>query len=370
MGIDPVLFSIQLSAFYPDKQYGGDRIYRDMLEQAVLADQLGFDAVSLTEHHLINILMMPAPLQFALLIAGKTHHLKIMTSVLVLPIHDMRVFAGELVATDIFTEGRMLFGVGRGAFGFEMGRLGVPLDTSREKFDESLDLLMALLTEEEVSWNGRYYRFDPLTIMPRPVYQPHQRLMMGVMAPEAIYHCTKRGFHIQTTPLSASEQQMHTQVDAFRRGKAELGHQGDHLSLSLSRVAYLARDAADQKEKIKLAHHYYGMFDNVFTGDGIVKNGMIKAVPRKMTIRETAENLTICPPAEMIDKLGIYAEAGVDRFIMNLNFGAGQSETLDSIQHFAEDIMPHFSRIPETAQMRQSETARGRHGFSQSQLPG
>ncbi len=338
-----MLFSIQLSAFYPDKQYGGDRIYHDMLEQAVLADRLGFDAVSLTEHHLINILMMPAPLQFALLIASKTRNLKIMTSVLVLPIHDMRTFAGELVATDIFTEGRMLFGVGRGAFGFEMDRLGVPLDISREKFDESLDLLMALLTEEEVSWDGKYYQFDPLTIMPRPVYQPHRRLMMGVIRPEAIYHCTRRGFHIQTTPLSANEQHMHHQVDAFRRGREELDHQGDHLSLSLSRIAYLARDAADQKEKIRLAHHYYGMFDNVFTGDGIVESGMIKAMPRKMTIRETAENLIICPPAEMIDKLSLYAEAGVDRFILNINFGAGQNETLDSIQHFGEDILPHFS---------------------------
>ena len=55
-------FSIQLSAYYPDKSYGGDRVYSDMLEQAVLCDRLGYDSVSITEHHLINILMMPAPL--------------------------------------------------------------------------------------------------------------------------------------------------------------------------------------------------------------------------------------------------------------------------------------------------------------------
>ena len=43
-------FSVQLSADYPDKTYGGDRVYQDMLDQAVLADTLGFDAVSITEH--------------------------------------------------------------------------------------------------------------------------------------------------------------------------------------------------------------------------------------------------------------------------------------------------------------------------------
>jgi alkanesulfonate monooxygenase SsuD/methylene tetrahydromethanopterin reductase-like flavin-dependent oxidoreductase (luciferase family) len=339
-----MLFNIQLSSFYPDKQYGGDRIFNDMLEQAVLADSLGFDGVSLTEHHLINILMMPAPLQFAVQIANRTRNLKIMTSVLVLPIHDMRTYAGELVTTDIFTEGRMLFGVGRGAFGYEMQRLGVPLESSREKFDESLHVLMALLTEEEVSWDGEYYRFDPLTIMPRPVYQPHRRIMMGVLVPEAIYHCTKRGFHIQTTPLSGSSRLMLDQVNAFLRGKEELGNQGDHLTLSMSRVAFLAKSVKDQKQKIELAHHYYGMFDNVFTGDGIVENGMIRPVSRKMTIQETENNLTICTASEMIDKLGVYAEAGVDRFIMNMNFGASPEQTLESIQHFAEEVMPHFTQ--------------------------
>ena len=83
-------FSIQLSADYPDKSYGGDRVYGDMLNQAILADRLGFDAVSITEHHLINCLMMPAPLQFAVKIAAHTERVSILTSIVVLPLHDMR----------------------------------------------------------------------------------------------------------------------------------------------------------------------------------------------------------------------------------------------------------------------------------------
>ena len=156
--------------------------------------------------------------------------------------------------------------------------------------------------------------------------------MMGVLVPEAIYHCTRRGFHIQTTPLSGDNKHMLEQVAAFNRGKDELGNQGDHLTLSLSRVAYLARDEKDRKQKIELAHKYYGMFDNVFTGDGIVDNGMIRPIPRKVDIGQTAENLTICTTQEMIDKLGVYSDAGVDRFIMNINFGASQTEMLETAQ--------------------------------------
>ena len=337
-------FCIQLSAYYPDKSYGGDRVYHDMLEQAQCADRFGYDSVAITEHHLINILMMPAPLQFAVKIASVTQQVKIVTAVSVLPLHDMRILAGEIVCADIFTDHRLMLGVGRGAFKFEMDRLGVPLENSREKFDESLNLLQALLRDEEVSWDGKYYQFAPLTVMPRPT--SIIPLMMAVMVPEAIYHCTRRGFHIMTTPLSGDHQQMLDQVDAFNRGKQERGADGAEQTLSLSRVAFLSHSDQDRDRKIRMAHDYYSRFDNVYTGPGIVENGMIEPLPRKMSVEQTAENLVICTPAEMIDKLAPYAEAGVDRFIMNINFGVEQSEVLESIQCFAEEVMPHFTDAP------------------------
>jgi alkanesulfonate monooxygenase SsuD/methylene tetrahydromethanopterin reductase-like flavin-dependent oxidoreductase (luciferase family) len=340
-------FSIQLSAYYPDKSYGGGRIYQDMLEQARCADRCGYESVCVTEHHLINILMMPAPLQFAVKIASLTENLRIITAVSVLPLHDMRVLAGELVCADIFTDHRLMVGVGRGAFAFEMERMGVPLEISREKFDESLSVLQALLTQEEVSWDGKYYKFDPLTIMPRPISDIP--IMLAVLVPEAIYACTKRGFHIQTTPLSGDHQHMLDQVNAYNRGKQELGAAGAHQTLSLSRVTFLSHSEPDRNRKIQLAHDYYCRFDNVFTGPGIVEQGMIEPLPRKMTIEQTADNLTICTPSEMIDKLAPYAEAGVDRFIMNVNFGVEQAEVLESIQCFAEEVMPHFVDRPATA---------------------
>ena len=336
-------FSIQLSADYPDKNYGGDKVYQDMLDQAILADQHGFDAVSITEHHLINCLMMPAPLQFAVKIAAHTQNIKIMTSVVVLPLHDMRVYAGEVVVADILTEGRLLLGVGRGAFKYEMERLGVPMGETRARFDESLDVLQALLTEEEVSWNGEYYQFDPLTIMPRPVRPGGPPIVIAVMNPEGIYHCTRRGFHIQTTPLSGDHQLLVDQVAAFKRAKAEMGGKGQGLSLSLSRVGFLASSEAEKQERIREAYDYYSRFDNVYTGPGLVDAGMIRPLPRKQSMKELAESLLICTRQEMIDKLAPYAELGIDRLILGPNFGSDPQLTCDALQHFAQDVMPFFT---------------------------
>ncbi len=337
-------FCPQLSAYYPDKSYGGDRLYRDMLEQAVLSDRLGYECLSITEHHLINILMMPAPLTFAVKIAAMTEKIKIMTAVVVLPVRDMRVLAGEIVVADIFTEGRLLVGVGRGAFAFEMDRLGCPLEISREKFDESLDVLTALLSHEDVSWDGKYYKFDALTVMPRPVTPGGPPIMMAAVTPEAIYHCARRGFDIQTTPLAGGHQLMLDQVDAFRRGRAEAGAKGRDRTLSLSRVAFLAKDEADRREKLRQAHDYYSRFDNLRSGPGLVEGGMIAPLPRKQTLEELDQSLLICTASEMVDKLGPYAEGGIDRMILNVNFGASQADTLDSLERFAQHVVPHFTK--------------------------
>lgn len=339
-------FSIQLSADYPDKGYGGERVYGDMLDQAILADRLGFDAVSITEHHLINCLMMPAPLQFAVKIAAHTERVKIMTSIVVLPLHDMRTYAGEVVVADIFTGGRLLLGVGRGAFRYEMERLGVPMEETQARFNESLSVLQALLSGEEVSWDGTYYKFAPMTIMPRPVRPGRPQMMMAVMNPEGIYQCTKRGFHIQTTPLAGNHQVLLDQVDGFTRAREEMGRVGEHLTLTLSRVGHIAGNDTDRRRKVEQAYRYYSRFDNIYTGPGIVDAGMVRELPREQSMEDLGESLLICTPQEMIDKLAPYQELGIDRTILNVNFGLEQSETMDCLQQFAEDIMPHFTGRP------------------------
>ena len=92
-----------------------------------------------------------------------------------------------------------------------------------------------------------------------------------------------------------------------------------------------------------MAYEYYSRFDNVFTGPGIVNNGMIKVLPRKQSLEELSESLLICTVDEMIDKLSPYQEAGIDRLILNMNFGATHKDTMASIQRFAEKVVPHFS---------------------------
>ena len=334
-------FNHFLTSYMPNPNVGSKVHFQNMIEQSILAEKLGYKKVSIPEHHLINLLMMPSPLQMAVKIASLTKNISISTSVAVLPLHDMRTYAGEVATADILTDGRLILGVARGAFPWEMKRLGTPIEHSKEKFTESLEVLQKLLSEEEVSFSGKYYNFEALTIMPRPITQPIP-IMIAAMDPNSIKNAALRGFHVQSTVLSGTKELLMERVNAFREGCEELGEKGKLLKLSMQRMMFVAKDEKDAEKKNKLAYEYYKRFDNMFTGPGKVKNGNIIPLPRKQSFEEMKDNLLICPINELIDKLSIYAETGVDEFIISSSFGQEQNETIESMHKISEEIIPYF----------------------------
>ena len=315
--------------------------FKDMLDQSVLAEKLGYVAVSIPEHHLVNLLMMPSPLQMAVKISSLTNKIRLLTSVAVLPIHDMRTFAGEVATADILTEGRLVLGVARGAFAWELDRLGTPIESSKEKFIESLEVLNSLLSKENYSFKGKYYNFNAITIMPRPISDPVP-IMIAAMDPSSIRNAASNGYHVQSTVLSGTKKLLLERVNAFKEGQQDAGENGKLLRLSMQRMAYAAKDENDAKEKNLLAYEYYKRFDNMYTGPGKVNKGLIEPLPRAQTLEEMTENLIICPVNEMIDKLSVYAGSGIDEMIISAGFGQSQEDMIESMYRISEHIIPHF----------------------------
>ena len=333
-----------LSSHMLDPALGGRALYRDTVEQAVQAEAVGYFGVGIPEHHLVNLLLIPSPLQMAVKIAAHTREIRLMTSVCQLPLRDMRIFAGEVVQAQCLCDGRLMLGVGKGAFGFETGRMGVPMAETKARFEEALAVLEALLTRADVAWDGVHYRFEALTIMPRPeVAVP---LMLAVMAPPGIEAAARKGYHVQTTPLGAAHGMLLEQVAAFHRGRAE-GPGGNRLSVQ--RGVYLVRDRAERQRMLARAFEYYKRFDNVFGGPGLVDQGVVRPLPRAQTIEELGANILICEAGEMVDRLAEYEALGIDDVIVTSNFGQPQGETLAMMERFAAEVMPQFRGKREAA---------------------
>ena len=334
-------FNHFLTSYMPDPNIGSKQHFKHMLDQSVLAEKLGYVAVSIPEHHLVNLLMMPSPLQMAVKISSLTNKIRLSTSVAVLPIHDMRTFAGEVATADILTEGRLVLGVARGAFAWELDRLGTPIESSKEKFIESLEVLNSLLSKENYSFKGKYYNFNAITIMPRPISDPVP-IMIAAMDPSSIRNAASNGYHVQSTVLSGTKKLLLERVNAFKEGQQDAGENGKLIRLSMQRMAYAAKDENDAKEKNLLAYEYYKRFDNMYTGPGKVNKGLIEPLPRAQTLEEMTENLIICPINEMIDKLSVYAGSGIDEMIISAGFGQSQEDMIESMYRISEHIIPHF----------------------------
>ena len=334
-------FNHFLTSYMPDPTIGSKTHFKNMLDQSILAEQLGYVAVSIPEHHLVNVLMMPSPLQMAVKISTLTNKIRLSTSVAVLPIHDMRTFAGDVSTADILTEGRLELGVARGAFAWELDRLGSPIESSKEKFIESLAVLELLLSKENVSFKGKYYNFEPITIMPRPISDPVP-IMIAAMDLNSIRDAASKGYHVQSTVLSGTKKLLLERVNAFKEGQHEVGEKGKLLRLSMQRMAFAAKDEQDAKEKNLMAYEYYKRFDNMFTGPGKINRGLIEPLPRSQTLEEMTENLIICPVHEMIDKLSVYAESGINEIIISAGFGQSQQDMIESMYRIGEYVIPHF----------------------------
>jgi alkanesulfonate monooxygenase SsuD/methylene tetrahydromethanopterin reductase-like flavin-dependent oxidoreductase (luciferase family) len=332
-------FGFYLPCYWPDTSYHAADMYRDVVQEAQLAEDIGCVSLSVPEHHFINYLVHPSPLLTAVRVAAATKSIPIISAVLVLPFYDMRRLAGEIAQADCLTSGRVQLGVGRGAFRYEFDAFGVPMEESRDRFNDALALLIKLLTETEVSWCSPWYNFGPLTVTPRPLQRPHPPIWIAALTRPTIMDAVRRGFHVMTTPLRDPMEAVRMQAGAFFDALPP----GSTQRLSMLRMGYIAANEADAHEKVGLAYANHQRFMNVYATPGTVRAGEIVPVEVEDTLEELQERLLIGTAQQVVDRLGPYAELGIQDIQLNMNFGTNHADVMHSLERFAAGVMPHFA---------------------------
>src|SRR5438270_7554526 len=154
---------------YFDPVYGHD-LYNRYLDELEMADQLGFDAICVNEHHQNAYGLMPAPNIIAATLARRTSNAKIAILGNCIPLrdHPLRV-AEEVAMLDVITGGRIISGFVRG-LGVEQFTFGLSPFHSRERFFEAHDLIIKAWTEPgPFEWYGKHYKFPHVNVWPRPI---------------------------------------------------------------------------------------------------------------------------------------------------------------------------------------------------------
>ncbi|HYB31424.1 MAG TPA: LLM class flavin-dependent oxidoreductase [Solirubrobacteraceae bacterium] len=155
------------------------------LAQFELADQLGFDWVTVAEHHYSAASLTPNPMVMAAAVAQRVKHAKIALLGSNIPIQNPVRVAEEFAMLDTLSGGRLIAGMLRGTSN-EYATYGVNPAESRERFMEALELIVRAWTEPQpFGWLGRYYEYRTISIWPRPVQTPHPPIFMSISSPEA-----------------------------------------------------------------------------------------------------------------------------------------------------------------------------------------
>src|SRR5262250_2617171 len=148
--------------------------YHDILAQIELGDQLGFDTVWLGELHFgRSSSILACPLMILAAAAQRTKRIRLGTAVTLLPLHNPVKMAEDAATLDVLSDGRLEFGVGRGATPIYFAGYNVPQEESRERFEESLEVILRAWTSERLTYQGKYFRVQELSLAPRPVQKPY-----------------------------------------------------------------------------------------------------------------------------------------------------------------------------------------------------
>lgn len=147
------------------------------------AEDLGFETAMLIDHLLVAppayrvAWLEPVALLSAL--AGVTRTMRLGTMVLVLPFRDPVAFAKEWATLDVLSGGRSVLGVGVGWNEAEFSALRIPYRERGRRMTEMLEAITALWAGDNVSYEGRHYRFHDLSIHPKPIQRPHPPIWIG-----------------------------------------------------------------------------------------------------------------------------------------------------------------------------------------------
>ena len=204
--------------------------YQETIEQIIHADALGFDCAWLAELHFFKpFSIMPSPLIMATAAAQRTKKIRLGIAVNLLPLYHPLRSAEDGATVDILSNGRLEFGVGRGAIPLHFSGFNVSREESRERFEEALAIIQKAWTTESFSYTGKYYQIPETSVVPKPVQKPHPPIRIAANSPDTAVFAGKARSPVfvasVTNPLPRMFEQVATYRQAWAAGNALSGSQ-------------------------------------------------------------------------------------------------------------------------------------------------
>ena len=239
------------------------RSHRRMLELCELADETGFDWITLAEHHYSEHMMMPSPMLLAAELSQRLRRARLAVLGVAIPLANPVRVAEEYALLDLMTGGRLaMAGFLRGTPN-EYLTYGTDAAHSREMYEEGIELVVAAWTTPVAfGWEGRHYQNRLISIWPRPVQQPHPPVLVSGNSPDSADFAARHRFSIGLAFLPP--QAAVRSAAYFREAAAAAGWAAAPENIVYRTFAYVA--ATDEQAQRDCAEHGFGALSTLGGG--------------------------------------------------------------------------------------------------------
>ncbi len=337
-----------LTPFWSPTDRTPTQILDEAIEVIAAASHMGFDWVSMGQHWMSHPTIWPQPFPFLSRIAPETGSMQLKTSVLLVPLLNPVEIAENVATLDHLSHGRFVLGVAVGYREQELKAVGLTRKDRAPKLEESLRIMKALWSGEEVSIEGRYTVVEKGRMGFTPFQKPHPPIEMGAQSESATRRAARMGDGVFVGPQVAWKDVQHL-ADVYRAeraaaGQASLGTVGASRSLMVGKSKEDAEARA--RQYLDKTFHMYGTWQ-------MQEAGM---VPLQLQSETSLDDWSIHgSPADCVETiLRAQDEYGLNAIGFTIySLPRSPRERIEYLQKIAEEIV-----APVKAKSRATATAR------------
>ncbi|HEY2160490.1 MAG TPA: LLM class flavin-dependent oxidoreductase [Solirubrobacteraceae bacterium] len=325
------------------------------LEQIAAADQAGFDGVWLAEHHFQRHFSHSSAPEVVLgAITQRTARMRIGHAVVLLPFRNPVMVAERIAMLDVLSGGRIDVGVGRGLSPREYEVFGGSIEESRGRVDEDLEIMRRCWSERPASFQGKYWRFDDLDVVPKPVQKPHPPLWTAAVSPETFPLAAEQGLGVLAGPFKPLFM-VAEDHDRFVARCQELGKDPRELGFAMT-LGVVVLDDGDRARRIAVQHIRWFYEQLLRLTAPVLERGGESYRYYREELRTLRELTGGAPSLEALDAAGMViagtpeyaierfqklANTGIDHVLCAVQAGGvPHSDAMRTIELMAERVIP------------------------------
>jgi alkanesulfonate monooxygenase SsuD/methylene tetrahydromethanopterin reductase-like flavin-dependent oxidoreductase (luciferase family) len=330
---------MQLSLIVRGQHKPGDSAahLRDDLELVRRAEELGFDGIVKGSHYSAHPFEYVQQIPFLAYAAAIAPRLRLICGLVLLPLHKPLDLAEQLATLDVMSKGKLVFGCGIGYRDVEFKAFGVARVALGARFEECLDAVRRLWTEDFVTMKGSHFELDGANCTVKPLQKPTPPIWIGANADVAIRRAARLGDCWYINPHSTLST-IERQIEIYKRALDECGKPFPR-ELPMRREVFVAPTRAEAirraqpylEEKYK-AYRAWGQ-DKVMPAGDDFDHGFADLLEDRFLLGSPSE------VAEQMIRLN--RRLGVNHIVASVHWpGMPNSLALDQLQILAEEVMP------------------------------